>query len=146
MQIHRILRMETADRIGMYSAGIPVVEQLNEKIRHCLPSEDDLLWFRLGCRYAIYKDESDLDAVHTAAEENISKWWFAYRDKAQCEHWVYRAAWMYELHESGIVVSEYFCKSENLVFGTTQVLFNSYELRFQYDLPTYFNLPPKPSR
>jgi hypothetical protein len=146
MRIQKILRLELADGTGLYSSGIPMLVSLQDAMRHPPPQDDDLLWFKLGCRYVTYNEGQILDAIYEASEANISKWWFAYADKRMCQSWLYKTEWLHELHDSGIVISEYYCNFDNIIFGNTQVIFDQYLNRFSYKIPDYFNLPPSRQR
>lgn len=141
MQVKTIVRLELPSGQGVYSAGIPIVEDLEPNARHPLPQHDSKLWFELGCRYVVYNGPEDLPAVHAASEDNISKWWFAYEDRRMCSVWWYSSDWLYALHEAGVVVSEYVCDARSVITGNSQTIFSSYITRFMYDIPTYFAIP-----
>lgn len=143
MHIKKIVRLETkVEHIGLYSSDIAVLDELQDSIRHPCPSDDSLLWFKLGSRYTTYHGEEDTQAVSDAAEANIEKWFFGYTSKQQCLQWVYKDEWLLSLHAAGIVVSEYFCNDSFVVEGRTQCIFSEYINRFSYDIPDYFRLAP----
>lgn len=147
MHIKKIVRFEQrGTHLGMYSSDIAIVEELTDQIRHPCPRTDSLLWFRLGCKYVQHHGNEDLPAVYAAAEENLEKWFFGYNSKETALRWIFMDEWLLAFHQSGIVVSEYFCDEDDCVDGRTQSMFRSYLHRFSYDIPTYFRLAAAESK
>lgn len=143
IKIKKVLRLEVAGSgVGLYASGLDIVKELQDSMKHPAPEADELLWWTLGNYYVDF-DGENVAAVYDAAEINLHKWWFCFDSISVVRSWIYRNEWLIELHNNGIVLSEYICFDSDVITGHTQSILKSYEKKFSYSILEYFNIQPQ---
>lgn len=128
MRLKKIIRFETKEEgIGMYYCDRgSCTDEMQDGMRHPMPYDDDKLCISTRKRGLPYPTSGH--------------WKFGFGSKKQAKAWIYKKRWLRDLHNAGLVVSEYFCHPDECVKGSTQAIFLSSVRHQSFSILEYFNI------